>query len=118
MPEDTIEQRQQELVKPLTGMGSGDDFKSRAQLEKSAISTLATDMLTTRFQQEHATNPSPRWKRPARANKKRGSTSSSGSKRDFGELMGDMQPQLEEGRMQQEAFQQLMIDQGQQTLAC
>ena len=117
VPGDTIQHRQQDLVQLLSGLGSGDDFNNMARLAKSAISTLATEMLTTRFQEENAAYPPPRRRRLARAKKSRGSTSSSGSKRDFGELIGDLQPQLEEGRKQQEAFQQLMIDQGQQTLA-
>ena len=116
VPDDTIQQRQQDLVQLLAGLGTGEDFNSKAQFAKSAISTLATDLLTCKFQKENEANPPPRWERRERAKKNSGSTSSSGSKRDFGELLGDLQPQLEEGRKQQHAFQQMMIDQGRQSL--
>ena len=106
VPDSTIEKRQQELVQVLSGLGSGEDFNSRAQLAKSAISTLATDLLTVKFQKENAANPPPAWKKVKRGKKKRLSASSSGSKRDFGGLLDDLQPQLEEGRKQQEDFQQ------------
>ena len=80
VPDDTIQQRQHDLVQLLAGLGSGEDFNNKALLAKSAISTLATDLLTCKFQKENEANPPPRWERRERAKKNSGSTSSSGSK--------------------------------------
>ena len=117
LPEDTILERQEQLVHLLNGLGSGEEFNSRAKLARLAISTLAKDLLTARFQQENKANPPAPWEFKARGKKNRTSTSSSGSKRDFGDMLGDLQPQVEEGLKQQETFQQMMIEQGRQTLA-
>ena len=94
VPVHIIQERHQELVRLLSGLGIGEEFNNRAKLARTTISTLATDLLTTRFQQENAANPPLQWTRKVKAMKNRGSTSSSGSKRDFGELLSDLQPQL------------------------